>query len=74
MPQSYLIKNETIIGKVINVCIKLNFGHFFDEAIITSKIRGNQVGYCVKSQQQVEATQFAPDIVIPVENIHLYQD
>ncbi|MBU7028850.1 MAG: hypothetical protein HXS48_18085 [Theionarchaea archaeon] len=73
VPGAYIVKNEEFMGKVSNLHIKLDFGHFFDEALITSKIRGNQVGYCVKSQQQVESTQFAPDIVIPVENIWIYQ-
>jgi predicted Zn-dependent protease len=69
VPEAYVVRNEEFIGKVSNLHIRLDFGHFFDEALIASKMRGNQVGYCVKLQQQVESTQFAPDVSIPVENI-----
>ena len=72
IPRAYIVKNETFVGKLSDIHINFDFGHFFDEVLITSKIRGNQVGYCVKSKQQVESTQFAPDIAVPVENIRIY--
>lgn len=74
IPRAYIVKNETFVGKVSNLHVNFDFGHFFDEALITSRIRGNQVGYCVKSQQQVESTQFAPGIAVHAGNIRVYQD
>lgn len=74
IPRAYIVKNEVVIGEVSDIRMNFGFRHFFDEALITSKIKGNQVGYCVKSQQRVESTQFAPGVVIPVENIQIYQE
>ncbi|MBU7016717.1 MAG: hypothetical protein HXS44_04365 [Theionarchaea archaeon] len=73
VPEAYIVRNEEFIGKLNNLHMTLDFGHFLDKALITSKVRGNQVGYCVKSQQRVESTQFAPDIAIPVENVRIYR-
>ncbi len=72
VPTAYIVKNGTFLGRISNICMNLGFEHFFDNAYITSKMRGNQVGYCVKSQQQVESTQFAPDIAVPAENVHIH--
>lgn len=71
VPTAYIVKNGTFLGRINNICMNLRFEDFFDNAYITSRIKGNQVGYCVKSQQQVESTQFAPDIAVPAENVHI---
>jgi hypothetical protein len=59
--------------KIRNVHIDIGFDHFFDDACITSQERGNQVGYCIKSQQQIESTQFAPDILISACSVKIYE-
>lgn len=72
VPTAYVVEDETVIRKLHDIRIFIDFKHFFDGAVVSSKVRGNQVGYCVKSQQQIESTQFAPDVNTPVENIQIH--
>ena len=73
IPTAYIVRDGAFEKKIHNIHAIIGFGHFFNNANITSTMRGNQVGYCIKSQQQVESTQFAPDILIPADSIRIYE-
>jgi len=53
-----------MMNQILHNQIVPNFIVYFGDRRESSRI----------SQQQVESTQFAPDIVIPVGNIWIYQD
>lgn len=72
IPAAYVVKDGLLVKRVCDLHIHVDFKHFFDRAIISSKVRGNQVGYCIKSAQQIESTQFAPDVNVPVENVQIH--
>jgi predicted Zn-dependent protease len=73
VPTAYVVERGTFTHKVRNVHIDIGLDHFLDDVCITSRERGNQVGYCIKSQQQIESTQFAPDILIFACSVKMYE-
>ena len=73
IPTAYIVRNGEFEKMVHNIHVNIGFDHFFDNADIMSTVRGNQVGYCIKSQQQVESTQVAPGILIPADSIRIYE-